>query len=184
MPTAPNSGEAIINNGQQIPVSSTNHAKFVIIPQQTFTATTQMPQGYMQQLNGVVPQSEEDLINLEPIAFVHSVPVFSSLLRPSQLEGNSSLKYASVNENFQMISSLVTKINKDKLRMNQKVKEKASLMYDLQSQINEVYNELSEILARKKGDIRSALGGRLAFTSRSVIAQDPYLRCDEIKLPL
>ncbi len=125
----------------------------------------------------------EDLIKLEPIAFAHSVPVFSSLLRPSQLEGNSSLKYASVNENFQMISSLVTKINKDKLRMNQKVKEKASLMYDLQSQINEVYNELSEILARKKGDIRSALGGRLAFTSRSVIAQDPYLRCDEIKLP-
>ena len=125
----------------------------------------------------------KDLMNSKDMTFTHSIPVFSALLRPSQLEGNSSLKYASVNENFQMISSLVTKINKDKLRIDQKEKEKASLMYDLQTQINLVYNELSEILARKKGDIRSALGGRLAFTSRSVIRQDPYLRCDEIHLP-
>ena len=32
-------------------------------------------------------------------------------------------------------------------------------------------------------DIRSALGGRYAFSSRSVIRQDPYLKADEIKLP-
>lgn len=125
----------------------------------------------------------DDLMNVLPMTFTNSVPVFSSLLRPSQLEGNSSLKYMSVNENFQMISSLVAKINKDKLKMDQKIKEKTSLLYDLQVQINTVYTKLAEILARKKGDIRSSLGGRLAFTSRSVIKQDPYLRCDEIKLP-
>ena len=92
-----------------------------------------------------------DLKASKDITFPHSIPVFSALLRPSQLEGNSSLKYASVNENFQMISSLVQKINKDKLRMDQKVKEKASLLNDLQIQINTVYNELKEIMARKKG---------------------------------
>lgn len=125
----------------------------------------------------------DDLVASKDITFTHSIPVFSALLRPSQLEGNSSLKYASVNENYQMISSLVQKINKDKLRMDQKVKEKASLLNDLQVQINTVYAEMRAVLSKKKGDIRSALGSRLCFTQRSVIRQDPYLRCDEIKLP-
>jgi len=125
----------------------------------------------------------EELKKNKDITFTHSIPVFSALLRPSQLEGNSSLKYASVNENFQMISTLVNKINKDKLRMDQKLKEKASLLNDLQIQINAVYTELKDILSKKKGDLRSALGGRLSFTSRAVIRQDPFLRCNEIKLP-
>ena len=32
-------------------------------------------------------------------------------------------------------------------------------------------------------DIRSALGGRCDFTSRSVIKQDTSLQCDQVKLP-
>lgn len=79
MPTAPNNGEEIINNVQPIPVSSIDHAKFVIIPQQTFTATAQMPQGYMQQLNGEVPQSEEDLINFNPVTVVFDGVVYTNI---------------------------------------------------------------------------------------------------------
>lgn len=78
MPT-PNSGEEIINNVQPISVSSTNHAKFVIIPQQTFTATIQVSQGYMQPLNGVVPQSEEDLINFNPVTVVFDGVVYTNI---------------------------------------------------------------------------------------------------------
>lgn len=102
----------------------------------------------------------EDLKKNKNITFTHSIPVFSALLRPSSLEGNSSLKYASTNENFQMMSVLVNKINKDKLKMDQKVKEKLSLLNDLQLQINEVYLELKETLARKKGDLRASIGGQ------------------------
>ena len=50
-------------------------------------------------------------------------------------------------------------------------------------QLNTVYIELKEILAKKKGDIRSSIGGRYSFSSRSVIRQDPYLKPNEIRLP-
>ena len=39
------------------------------------------------------------------------------------------------------------------------------------------------MLAKKKGDIRSAIGGRFCFTSRSVIKQDVTLKADQVKLP-
>ena len=38
-------------------------------------------------------------------------------------------------------------------------------------------------LAKKKGDIRSAIGGRYSFTERSVIKQDVNLKADQIRLP-
>ena len=48
---------------------------------------------------------------------------------------------------------------------------------------NEVYNQIRDILASKKGDLRSAIGGRYSFSSRSVIKQDVNLKADEVRLP-
>ena len=124
----------------------------------------------------------EDLKANKEIVFTHSIAVFSALLRPSVMD-NGSLKYQSCNENYQMLSKLVYDCNNDSLRMNQKIKEKANLLYDIQFQYNAIYEELKEILNRKRGDIRSSIGGRYSFSSRSVIRQDPYLHCDEVKLP-
>ena len=79
------------------------------------------------------------------IVFTHSIAVFSALLRPSVMD-NGSLKYQSCNENYQMLSKLVYDCNNDSLRMNQKIKEKANLLYDIQFQYNAIYEELKEIL--------------------------------------
>lgn len=115
--------------------------------------------------------------------FTHTIAVFSSLLRPSRLD-NGNLRYEKTNDYYNLLSSLVYACNKDKLKIDQKIKEKLQLLYDIQYQYNELYAEIKEILSKKRGDIRSALGGRVNFSARSVIKQDTTLRANEIKLPL
>jgi DNA-directed RNA polymerase beta' subunit len=114
--------------------------------------------------------------------FTHTINVYSSLLRPSRID-NGSLRYEACNEWFNMLSKLVHTCNDDELHMNQKMKEKLQLLWDIQKNLNAVYTELKEILSKKKGDFRSAIGGRLNFTERSVIRQDVTLKADQIKLP-
>ena len=65
-----------------------------------------------------------------------------------------------VNTKFAMLSKLVYSCNSDKLKIDQRPKEKLKYLYDIQDNINQLYEEIKEILARKKGDIRSALGSR------------------------
>ena len=125
----------------------------------------------------------DELKARKDIVFTQSIPVFSALLRPSILEGGNTLKYQTVNEYFMMLSKLVQEINRQTLGIDRKVKEKLSLLYDAQTQINEVYEEIKNCLAKKKGDLRGTVGGRYSFTSRSVIRQDPYLRQNHIRLP-
>ena len=117
------------------------------------------------------------------LIFTHTVAVFSSLLRPSKLD-NGSLRYEKTNEYYNLLSSLVYNCNKDKLRIDRRKKEKLQLLYDIQFQYNELYIEIKEIISKKKGDIRSALGGRVNFSSRSVIKQATDLKANEVRLPL
>jgi DNA-directed RNA polymerase beta' subunit len=56
-------------------------------------------------------------------------------------------------------------------------------MYDAQTHYNNIYTELKNILSKKKGDIRSSIGGRYAFSSRSVITQGTDLMPDQVRLP-
>jgi len=114
--------------------------------------------------------------------FTHTISVFSSLLRPAKVD-NGSLKYEACNDYFSILSKLVYRCNKDKLKIDQKPKEKLQLLYDIQYQLMALDNEIREIMSHKKGDIRSAVGGRYAFTSRCVIRQDVTLRANQIKLP-
>ena len=124
----------------------------------------------------------DDLIEQIPITFTHSIAVYSALLRPSKID-DASLRYEATNDSFNMLANLVYKINRDKLRMDRKRKEKLRLLYDTQVNLNELYTEIKKILAKKRGDIRSAIGGRYAFSARCVIKQDITLRADEVKLP-
>lgn len=114
--------------------------------------------------------------------WTHTISVFSSLLRPSSLD-NGTLKYEECNEYFSLLSSLVYKCNDDKLMIDQKKKERLTLLYDIQYNLNTVYNKIKEMLSKKTGDIRSCIGGRYIFSARSVIRQDVSLKPDEIKLP-
>ena len=98
----------------------------------------------------------EDLKKNKHIAFTHSIPVFSALLRPSQLDAGS-LKYESTNEYYMMLSKLVYECNKDALKMDQKLKEKLNILYDIQVQYMHIYLELKSIMATKKGSECSPL---------------------------
>lgn len=124
----------------------------------------------------------DDIMRNKDIVFTHTISVYSSLLRPSRLD-NGSLRYEACNEQFQILDKLVYQVNDDRLKMNRKVKEKYQLLYDIQYQLNAVYMELKEILAKKKGDFRASIGGRYSFSERSVIRQDVNLKPDQIKLP-
>lgn len=124
----------------------------------------------------------DDIMQHRDLVFTHTISVYSSLLRPSRID-NGSLRYEACNEQFNMLATLVYKCNTDNLHMYRKVKHKYQTLYDIQVQLNSVYLELKEILAKKKGDIRSAIGGRYCFSERSIIRQDTSLMPDQIKLP-
>ena len=53
----------------------------------------------------------------------------------------------------------------------------------MQSKLSHLTTEIINILAGKKGIIRSTISGRIAFTSRTVIVPGPKLRMDEIHMP-
>ena len=114
--------------------------------------------------------------------FIRTIDVYSSLLRPSNVD-NGSLKYEVTNEPYFMLCRIFDKLECSKLGIDRKDKEKLQLLYDAQCQLKELYNKIREMLSRKKGDIRSAIGGRYAFSSRSVIVQDVDLKADEVRLP-
>lgn len=123
----------------------------------------------------------DSLMKVRDFTFTRSIRIYSSLLRPSRLD-DGSLKYETCNDQFSMLSSLVYRCNRDKLHIDRMMKEKLEILYDIQDQLNKLYFKIKEILAKKKGDIRSAIGGRYAFSSRSVIRQDIILKSNQIKL--
>ena len=82
-----------------------------------------------------------------------------------------------------MLSKLVYEVNRDKFHMDNKIKQKLSLLNDIQVNFNDVYNKLKDVLAKKKGDLRGCVSGRYSFSNRSVIRQDPFLRANQIRLP-
>ena len=113
--------------------------------------------------------------------FCHSIPVYSTLLRPFK-EESKFLFYNDTNEIYVLMARLAHVINTDDLKIFRKRKPKAQLLYDLQMEMNKLYDEMIEILSKKKGEVRSLFGGRCNFTARNVIIPDPKLRVDEIKL--
>lgn len=125
----------------------------------------------------------DDLKATKDIAFIHSIPVYSAMLRPSVLESGSILRYQESNGFYMMLSKLVQEINRDDLHIDNKIKEKLILLYETQYNLNKIYKIIIDILSKKKGDVRLAIGGRYAFSCRSVITQDPILKVNEIKLP-
>ena len=82
-----------------------------------------------------------------------------------------------------MLSKLVTEINDDKLRHNREKKPKMKLLFDTQMKWNELYKEIDNILSGKKGNVRLLAGGKMNFSSRNVITQNPKLRIDQVTLP-
>lgn len=115
--------------------------------------------------------------------FTHSLPVFSTLLRPVDIN-DGNMTYEPTNAMYTMMNKLVTVINKNTTKIQREPKIKNQQLYNLQKKFMELYAELENILSGKKGDFRCLLGGRYNFSSRNVIVQNPDLRIDEVTLPV
>lgn len=112
----------------------------------------------------------DDIMNNKKILFTRSIPVFTTLLRPVQLD-NASLKYEETNEYYQQLNTDVFKINDVRLRIFDGKKHKLALLYDAQTNFNNIYLELKEILSKKKGDIRSSIGKFLPLYIRKYVQE-------------
>lgn len=124
----------------------------------------------------------EDIIQHRRSVFTHSIPVFTTLLRPFELDA-TAFYYEDTNSIYTMINKLKTEINNDSLKMFRQKKPKLQRLFDLQVKVNELYTSIEAILSGKKGALRTLIGGRYNFTSRNVIVGDPKKRIDEVSLP-
>lgn len=124
----------------------------------------------------------DDIMENKDKVFTHHIPVFSTLLRPTDIK-DGTMSYEPTNAMYTMMNKLVSMINKNRSFIDRNKKVKNQKLYKLQMKFMELYGELELILSGKKGDIRSLIGGRYNFSSRSVIVQNPDLRIDQVTLP-
>jgi len=124
----------------------------------------------------------DDIMEHRRSVFTHSIPVFTTLLRPYELD-TKSFYYEDNNSIYTMINKLKTTINNESLKLFREPKPKLQSLYDMQVKVNELYASIEAILSGKKGALRTLIGGRYNFTSRDVIVADPSLRIDEVSLP-
>lgn len=124
----------------------------------------------------------DDIMKGKNDVFTQSIPVYTTQLRPFSLE-DSQFAYEKVNDLYTMLSKLVHTVNNDKLRIFRKPKPKNTSLYDIQVHFNDLYTEQINIMATKKGELRQNFGGRFNFSARCVIAQEPSLEIDSVKLP-
>lgn len=124
-----------------------------------------------------------DIMNNLDKVFCQSIPVYTTHLRPYEVSDKTGLKFEATNAIYNMLSKLVTEINDDKLRHNREKKPKMKLLFDTQIKWNELYKEIDNILSGKKGNVRLLAGGKMNFSSRNVITQNPKLRIDQVTLP-
>ena len=114
--------------------------------------------------------------------FTHSIPVYTTALRPFKVENGSRFTFEGTNAIYNIMAKLAASINDDCISLYKMPKYRNILLWRLQDKLNELYNEIVAICEGKKGVIRNLIGGRCGFTSRSVIVPDPRLRIDEVTL--
>ena len=124
----------------------------------------------------------EDIVKDKHLVFINSVPVFTTLLRPMDIVGES-MYFERTNELYNIMAKQAKYINRNKRAMDRNLTPKNQQLYRFQSKYIELYDEIVEILSGKKGELRSLLAGRFNFSSRDVIKQNPYLRIDQVELP-
>jgi DNA-directed RNA polymerase beta' subunit len=138
-------------------------------------------------------KSEEiqEILENKDIIFPHSIPVYSSILRPMSFKGES-LFYGVIDKTYNKIFASVRLLNdidiyesklkslakKDRERM-----DKNKILSRIQADLMELWELVFEQVDGKTGQIQGEiLGGMLNFSSRDVIIPDPDLKADEIKL--
>ena len=124
----------------------------------------------------------EDIVKDRDKVFAHSFPVFTTHLRPVDIQ-DKNMFFEPMNADYNMINIHACRINRDKTKMQRDIKQKNQYLFKMQMKIMDLYDKVLDVCRGKKGQFRSLVSGRYNFSSRAVIAQDPTLRIDQLKLP-
>jgi DNA-directed RNA polymerase beta' subunit len=133
----------------------------------------------------------EEIEDNKDCVFTHSIPVYSSILRPLGFN-DENFSYTKLDKKLNSVFSLSQLLNnsnvlekrrkgwnKDKrMRMNL-----PNILSNIQLKVMETWQLIFEELDNKDGHIRSdIMGGMVNYSGRCVIIPDPTLRADEIIL--
>lgn len=124
----------------------------------------------------------QDIIADRNKVFIHSIPVFTSYLRPMDIS-SGSMYFEKCTAIYNMMTKLAHRVNKGKTKMDKTPKAKCQQLFNLQMKYMELYEEILSVLSGKRGTLRGLTSGRYNFSVRSVIRQDPSLRIDQVGLP-
>lgn len=136
---------------------------------------------YYYKKNSKKTEIYETIIKYRDIVFTQSIPVFTTYLRPFDVNGKN-FSYESTNNIYKLIATHTYYVNNETLKSDKEMKPKEVSLYKLQEQFNELYNEILNIISGKKGNIRQLFGGRFSNSGRLVIVQDVNLEIDQITL--
>lgn len=136
--------------------------------------------------------------NEKEAVFTSAIPVFSAKLRPVSFKGESFI-YGEIDRKYNAFYSQVELLN-DSVKLTKKIerlKKKGDevslkkitklsdlgILYDVQNRLSKIWDLIFDMINSKEGHIRDQiLGGKINFSSRSVIIPDPILRANEIEL--
>ncbi len=124
----------------------------------------------------------DDIMKDRDKVFIHSIPVYTTLLRPMDIAAET-MYYEKTNGYFNMMVRQAQLINKNKRQIDRHPRQKNLQLFRLQMKYMVLYDEVVDILNGKKGELRNLVSGRFNFSSRAVIKQNPNLRIDQVELP-
>ena len=114
--------------------------------------------------------------------FCHHVPVYTTQLRPYSIKDNV-FNTEGNNASFQMIASL-SKLLKNQNAKYQKNRKSVNLiLWNIQTNWNDIYDDNEKALSGKKGDIRECMSARCNFSIRNIMVPTTDLEMDEVRLP-
>jgi len=114
--------------------------------------------------------------------FCHYIPVYTTQLRPYSINDNV-FNTEGNNKSFQIIARLSASLKNQATRYSANPKGVNLILWRIQDNWNDIYDDNEKALSGKKGDIRECMSARSNFSVRSIIVPAIDLEMDEIRLP-
>ena len=102
----------------------------------------------------------EEIQKYRDLVFFHSIPVFTTHLRPSDIK-DGYMYFEPTNGLYNIINNNVERINRDQKKMDNDPKTKNLKLYDTQMKFKELTEEIFKILSGKKGVLRMLVGAQI-----------------------
>lgn len=177
-----NADEKIDENGFPIPKEPTKDNPFVGIGILGLRDRIDEVLEFYKNKNPNKREYYEDIMHDYDKIFTHSIPVYTTQLRPYSVSDNT-FNFEGNNATYNLLAAQASKVNRGHLYMRYKDKPSKQILYAMQMNYNAIYADMEKQLSQKKGYIRTLIGGRFNFCTRVVIVPDPDLEIDEIRLP-